>query len=280
MLTEIADGVLVHESTFLKSNAVVVQGRAGVLLVDPGIQTQEMTTLASDIRTLGQLVVAGFATHPHWDHVLWHPEFGPAPRYGTAACAADIEDVMARPDWKAVVAQVLPPDIAEDIPLERFGAITPLPAGTDVLPWDGPRVRIVEHRGHAVGHAAVLVEDSGVLVAGDMLSDILMPFLDLEAADPIGDYLAALDRFEGIAEEVYLVIPGHGSVGDRDQLRARIELDRAYVLAMRDTGDAEDPRLDAPANDSVWLPDVHAWQRQQLAERAGGTTRTERSVSS
>ena len=35
MLTPIADGVLVHESEFLQSNAVVVQGREGVLLVCP-----------------------------------------------------------------------------------------------------------------------------------------------------------------------------------------------------------------------------------------------------
>jgi glyoxylase-like metal-dependent hydrolase (beta-lactamase superfamily II) len=42
------------------------------------------------------------------------------------------------------------------------------------------------------GHAALLIEEHGVLVAGDMLSDILMPFLDLQAATPIEDYLDAL----------------------------------------------------------------------------------------
>ncbi len=38
MLRQVADGVLIHESEFIQSNAVVVQGRAGVLLIDPGIQ--------------------------------------------------------------------------------------------------------------------------------------------------------------------------------------------------------------------------------------------------
>jgi hypothetical protein len=37
MLRRVAEGVLVHESEFCGSNAVVVQGRAGVLLIDPGI---------------------------------------------------------------------------------------------------------------------------------------------------------------------------------------------------------------------------------------------------
>jgi glyoxylase-like metal-dependent hydrolase (beta-lactamase superfamily II) len=82
--------VLIHESGFCQSNAVVVQGRAGVLLVDPGIQGSEMACLANDLSGSGQTVVAGFSTHPHWDHLLWDARFGSAPRYGTARCAAAI----------------------------------------------------------------------------------------------------------------------------------------------------------------------------------------------
>ena len=94
MLTEIAEGVHVHESEFIKSNSVVVEGSAGVLLIDPGITTDEMACLARDLRERGLAVAAGFSTHPDWDHVLWHPDFGDAPRYGTAACAASIVDAQ------------------------------------------------------------------------------------------------------------------------------------------------------------------------------------------
>ena len=41
MLRQVEEGVLIHESEFCQSNAVVVQGRAGVLLIDPGIQGSE-----------------------------------------------------------------------------------------------------------------------------------------------------------------------------------------------------------------------------------------------
>ena len=101
MLKQVADGVLVHESEFIQSNSVVVQGRAGVLLIDPGITRDEMATLANDLRELGQPVVAGFSTHPHWDHVLWHANFGDVPRYGTARCAAAMRDLLSSADWKA-----------------------------------------------------------------------------------------------------------------------------------------------------------------------------------
>ncbi len=208
MLKQVAEGVLVHESEFIQSNCTVVQGRDGVLLIDPGITVNEMAGIASDLRDVGQPVVAGFSTHPDWDHVLWHPDFGDTPRYGTARCAASIRDVLSQADWRDQVAEGLPPEHAGEIPpMDLLGLITGLPAGATEIPWDGPTVRILEHQAHAPGHAALLVGESGVLVAGDMLSDILMPFLDLEAADPLNDYLKALDQFETVAGNVAAVIP-------------------------------------------------------------------------
>jgi glyoxylase-like metal-dependent hydrolase (beta-lactamase superfamily II) len=267
MLRSVADGVLIHQSEFLQSNAVVVQGRAGVLLIDPGITSDEMACLANDLHDLGQPVVAGFSTHPHWDHLLWHAKFGEAPRYGTARCAADIKDLLSQADWKAQVSQVLPPDIGDQIPLDDlFGQITGLPAKTEQIPWDGPAVRIIEHQAHAPGHAALFIKERGVLVAGDLLSDILIPFLDLDAADPIKDYLAALRLLAGVVDDIDVVIPGHGSVDGADQVRARIEQDRAYMQALRDGGGSDDPRLAASLNED-WLPGVHEWQAQQIAQK-------------
>jgi glyoxylase-like metal-dependent hydrolase (beta-lactamase superfamily II) len=269
VLIQVAEGVLVHESEFLRTNAVVVQGRAGVLLIDPGVTGDEMACLANDLRELGQPVVAGFSTHPHWDHLLWHAGLGAPPRYGTARCAATVRGRLSDAGAKARVAALIPPDIAEQVPLDLLGLITGLPAETARIPWDGPRVRIIEHQAHAPGHAALLIEERGVLVAGDMLSDVLIPMLDLnDTADPIEDYLAALRLLEGVAGDVDVFIPGHGSVGGSDQIPARIEQDRAYVHALRDAGVLSDPRLGPSATfGKDWLPGVRERQLQHLARR-------------
>jgi len=148
--------------------------------------------------------------------------------------------------------------------------ITGLPAEMAQVPWDGPQVRIIEHQAHAPGHAALLIEERGVLVAGDMLSDVLIPMLDLnETADPIEDYLAALRLLEGVAGDVDVLVPGHGSIGGADQVRARIDQDRAYVHALRDAGVPGDPRVGPSATyGKDWLPGVHARQLQRLARRS------------
>jgi glyoxylase-like metal-dependent hydrolase (beta-lactamase superfamily II) len=268
MLKLVAKGVLVHESTFCQSNAIVVQGQAGVLLVDAGVQGSEMSCLANDIRELGQPVVAGFSTHPHWDHLLWHAELGAAPRYGTARCATTARDRLSDASAKSRVAQLIPPDIVGQVPLDLLGLITGLPPATDRVPWDGPQVRIVEHQAHAPGHASLLVEERRVLVAGDMLSDVLVPMLDLSGTpDPIEDYLAALRLLEGVADYADVVIPGHGSVGGTDQVSARLEQDRAYVHALSDGGVPNDPRV-GPSAMFDWLPGVHERQLQHLARRS------------
>ena len=269
MLRQIAEGVLVHESEFILSHAVVVQGRAGVLLIDPGVTGDEMACLANDIREVGQPVVAGFSTHPHWDHVLWHAGLGAAPRYGTARCAAAVRDELSDPDAKANLTDHLAEtEIAGQVPLDLYGLVSALPAEATEIPWDGPRVRLIEHQAHAPGHAALVVEESRVLVAGDMLSDVLIPMLDLDGADPIEDYLAALRLFKDLAADVEVVVPGHGSVGGADEVHARIEQDRAYVLAVRAAEVPSDPRIGPSAKPGwEWVSDVHEGQLQGLAER-------------
>ena len=269
MLRQVAEGVLIHESEFCQSNAVVVHGRAGVLLIDPGVLGHEMTALADDLRELGQPVVAGFSTHPHWDHLLWHARLGAAPRYGTARCAATVRERLPDARAKARVAAVMiPPDIAGQVPLDLLGDIAGLPAETARIPWDGPQVRVIEHQAHAPGHAALLIEERGVLVAGDMLSDGLIPMLDLnDAGDPIERYLAALRLLEGVAGDVDVLVPGHGSVGGADQAPARIDRDREYVHALRDGHAPSDPRL-GPSATFDWLPSVHERQLQHLARRS------------
>jgi glyoxylase-like metal-dependent hydrolase (beta-lactamase superfamily II) len=273
VLRQVADGVLIHQSAFLQTNTVVVQGRAGVLLIDPGIRGDEMLCLANDLHELGQPVVTGFSTHPHWDHLLWHASLGAAPRYGTARCAATARAWLSDARWKARIPRLIPPELVEQVPLDLLGLITGLPPEAEQIPWDGPHVRIIEHQAHAPGHAALLIEERGVLIAGDTLSDVLIPLLDFnDTADPIEDYLAALQLLERAAGDVDVVVPGHGSIGEADQIRARIEQDRAYVRALRDDKAVNDPRI-GPSATHDWLLGVHERQQQNLARsRAPGSS--------
>src|SRR6476620_11506607 len=133
MLTQVAEGVLVHQSEFCQTNAVIFHGHAGVLLIDAGVLGDEMACLANYLSEAGDTAVAGFSTHPHWDHLLWHATLGGAPRYGTARCAATVRDRLSDAGAKARVAALIPPDIIERVPLDLLGFITGLPAETELF---------------------------------------------------------------------------------------------------------------------------------------------------
>jgi glyoxylase-like metal-dependent hydrolase (beta-lactamase superfamily II) len=240
MLNEVADGVWVRQSGWVWSNAVVVCADDGLVLVDPGIAGSDLAELADDVDRLGLPVIAGFCTHPHWDHLLWHPRFGDVPRYATAAAAQSASEVRER-------AQAMAAESATGIPLDLVALLTPLPAGGGPLPGT-----VVEHEAHAIGHAALLLEDRGVLIAGDMLSDVLIPLLDARRHGQVDAYDAALDRLEEAAAQADVVVPGHGAVARGSEVAARLAADRAYLGALRRGEEPVDARLEQD-----WLSGPH-----------------------
>jgi glyoxylase-like metal-dependent hydrolase (beta-lactamase superfamily II) len=252
MLNEVADGVWVRQSEWVWSNAIVVRGDDGVVLVDPGIDGSDLAELADDLDGLGLPVVAGLSTHPHWDHLLWHPRFGDVPRYATAACAQLAGEARER-------AQAMAAESAEGIPLELIGLLTPLPADGAQVPGE-----IVEHQAHAIGHAAVLLADRRVMIAGDMLSDVLIPLLDPRRPGQVDAYEAALDRLGEAAQQVDVLVPGHGAVAEGPEVAARLAADRAYIDALRREVEPVDARLDQD-----WLSGPHR-SNQELARPSTG----------
>jgi len=252
MLTQTADGVFVRQSSFCQSNAVVIADAGGVLLVDPGVDGDDLAGLADDLAGMGAIPAAGFSTHPHWDHVLWHVRFGEVPRYGTRTCAAVAQERLGK-------LRDMAAGLAPGAPLDLLGAITALPAGSTRVPLRERSVRVIEHQAHAPGHAALLIDDAHVLVAGDMLSDVEMPLLDPKGNDQCKEYLAALDELEMVCEAgVTTVIPGHGSVAHGAGIHLRIELDRAYIQALQAGADPADPRIGPTATYGTdWLPQAH-----------------------
>src|SRR6516225_5663397 len=221
MLNQVADGVWVRQSEWVWTNSIAVRGEDGLILIDPGVHGFELEQLADDVDGLGIPVVAGFSTHAHWDHLLWHPRFGDVPRYVTPAGARAASEAGER-------AQTMAAESASGIPLELVGLLTPLPPDGGPVPGE-----IVEHQAHAIGHAAVLLADRGVLLAGDMLSDVLIPLLDSRRPGQVGAYQTALDRLGEAARRVDVLVPGHGAVAEGPEVAARLAADHAYIDALR-----------------------------------------------
>jgi glyoxylase-like metal-dependent hydrolase (beta-lactamase superfamily II) len=242
-LTEVAPGVLVATSSYALTTSTVVVGSAGgCLVIDPAVTAADLAGLAAELAARGLRPAVGWSTHPHWDHVLWSAALGDAPRYAAPAAVS-----LAETDRESILEYIRQSVPGHD--LDLVGRMQALDA--PAIPWDGPEARLIVHDGHAPGHGAVFLPDTGVLVAGDMCSDMEIPLLDTVADDPLGDYRTGLDRLRSVSG-VRQVVPGHGHVGDDAELRRRLALDAAYLDTVSAGQSHDDPRL---------TPDSPKWMR-------------------
>ena len=260
-LEEVAPGVLVATSRFMATNAVVVANGRDVLVVDPGVHLDELESLGAELLVRRLEPVGAFATHAHWDHVLWHRDLGDAPRW---ASTPTVTEAVAH--HHELVDQA---EAVVELDDERLGLdLVPVEGA---LPWDGPEAVLVTHDAHAAGHTALHLPELGLLVAGDMGSDIEIPLLEHGVAGPAAllAYHEGLERLAALAP-VDLVVTGHGHVCDGAMWRRRLDADRRYLDDLTAGRDSDDTRLVEP-----WLVDADAGMRASLTKarwRAWATT--------
>jgi hydroxyacylglutathione hydrolase len=238
-LTEVARGVLVATSRRDLTCSTVLVHADTALLVDPAWDPDELDSLAAWIAAAGLTVAGGFATHAHHDHVLWHPDFGSAPRWASPTAAESAEAHRAEllellgDEWPARLAALV-------------GRVVPLVSRE--IPWPGTKAEIVIHDGHSAGHAAVWLAGPRVLLAGDMLSDVELPLADETGTRSYDEALTLLRPYVGRAE---ILVPGHGRPSTAPI--ARWEADRRYLDAVLSGRAVDDQRL---AN--AGMPAAHA----------------------
>ena len=180
------------------------------------------TGLGLDAPAWGELGIERIAiTHFHPDHVggaeAASAETGAAVFQG-ALDYAQCERVWGSTDWPERIADWflthgVPQPIAHEL-LEQGHAFAPFIrfARDPELLYEGSELdgwRVVDLPGHADGHIGFLRD--GVLVGGDHLLARITPAVGLypeSRPDPLGDYLASLQRTIELAPRI--VYPGHG----------------------------------------------------------------------
>jgi hydroxyacylglutathione hydrolase len=250
-LTEVAPGVLVATAVQYTTTSTVLVGAGGsCLVVDPSVTVAEVIGLADEVARRNLRPVAGWATHAHWDHVLWCAELGDVPRYSTQR---GVE--LAQRERAGLIEGVNGAAPGHDLGL--FGRLTALEGNR--IPWDGPAAMVVEHDAHEIGHGAIFLPETGTLLAGDMLSDLEIPLLSPGDRDPVGRYRAGLELLAAL-DVVRVVVPGHGHVGDAIEFRRRVDADRRYLDNLeRGDREADDERIS-----SGWLLSEHERQFSML----------------
>jgi glyoxylase-like metal-dependent hydrolase (beta-lactamase superfamily II) len=211
----------------------LLPGSDGWTLVDTGLGLPEAAERWEPVLAeLDAPVVRIVVTHFHPDHAGGGEDAqaltGARVHQGTCDYE-QCEGVWGRADWSErladyLLAHGLPEPFADELrqearlfaPFIRFARDPErLQEGDDVEGW-----LVLELPGHADGHICLLRD--GVLVAGDHLLQKITPTVGLypdSRPDPLGDYLASLERTIELAPR--MALPGHHDVVSDPSGRAR-----------------------------------------------------------
>jgi glyoxylase-like metal-dependent hydrolase (beta-lactamase superfamily II) len=227
---------LVLTSSIWQTNAVAVRAGDEAVLIDSPYFPDELEMLPSLLAQAGFTPNGLLATHADYDHLLARLAF-PSLTLGIGEPTA----VRLRAEPGAAQRELRDADaenyVHRDTPLALGNAqALPVPGKIDL---GSEEIELHPAEGHTADGTAFMARFADVLVCGDYLSDVEIPWLS--SGGSLDDYRATLARLAPLVETAATVVPGHGSPHERDAALRILDEDVDYLDALQ-RGD-ERPRL-------------------------------------
>jgi glyoxylase-like metal-dependent hydrolase (beta-lactamase superfamily II) len=226
--TEVAARVWVARYEWYDVNITVIEGAAGLLVVDTHASTKAAREVIADLRRLSPRPVVGLVnTHEHVDHVFgnaaFREEYGEVPitahevaAFNTVPHGEQVKaSSVARGDQRAeelAETEIVPAD-------HTFSSVATIDLGDRAVELVHPG------RGHTGGDLVVRIDDADVVLAGDLVEESAPPAYG-DDCFPM-DWPRSLDLALELIGPATVVVPGHGVPVDRDfvqEQRASIDV--------------------------------------------------------
>lgn len=215
---EVADRVWVARYDWFDVNVTLIGGERGLIVVDTHGSTAAAREVIDDVRRLNAGEVVGIVnTHAHFDHSFGNHAFrtayGAIPVHAHENAAGELAGFVERtqreyaadlddPHRDEIAAtEIVPPD-------HTFSSVTALDLG------DRSVELLFPGRGHTSGDLLVAVPDAHVMLAGDLLEESAPPAIGRDSW-PM-EWPLSLDMLLSLTTSKSVIVPGHGSVVDRD----------------------------------------------------------------
>jgi cyclase len=211
----VADNVV--QITGLGTNAVIVTGPEGALMVDcgPAERSEELLRFVSKYPGAGRVSVL-YNTPRHWDHTSGNERFAKA---GSKIAAHENTKLWLGAnffsDWQG---RRYVPRPKEAWPTQTFYTSGKTAFGKDEVVYG------YLPRAHTDGDIYIFLPSQNVLVAGDLVSVGSYPVLDYTTGGWIGGMTDASKALLEVVDEKTLIVPGTGPVQSRADLKAQSDM--------------------------------------------------------
>jgi glyoxylase-like metal-dependent hydrolase (beta-lactamase superfamily II) len=222
--------VIVATSRIWQTTCTLVRSGGEAFVVDSPVLPDEIELVPVIAQQAGWSVVGCLVTHADWDHLLIRYAYPDAPLGVAETTAARLRNEPGVPQ-RALRAFDEEHYVVRPNPLSLGGRdvfqALPVPGHCGIGEQE---LELHPADGHTADGMAVWVPWARILIAGDYLSPVEIPWIS-EGGSARG-YLATLNRLAPLVDEAEHVVPGHGDVLDGARAAAILREDRAYLEAL------------------------------------------------
>jgi cyclase len=209
------------KTTKLSDSVYMIQGAGGNLGLSVG---DDATVLIDDqFAPLTEKIQAAIAkvtakpvrfllnTHWHGDHTGGNENFGKA---GVVIFAHEnVRKRMSTEQFMEFINMKEPPSPKAALPMVTF-------AGAITFHLNGDEIRVMHvPRAHTDGDAIVQFVSSNVIHTGDVMFNGMYPFIDVDSGGSVDGVISACDRILAMAGDDTKIIPGHGPLATKADLK-------------------------------------------------------------
>lgn len=226
------DQVTVFQSCLYKTTSTVINLEKAVIIVDPNWlpnEIEEIATFVNSIVLNKRLYI--IYTHSDFDHIIASGAFANATVIASKA-------FYENPEKENCVAAIRQFDEAYYI----SRGYTPVYPHVDIIiEQDGQQVEIGGTTvtfflapGHTADSLFIILQNEGIFISGDYLSDVEFPFI----YSSYEDYISTVEKAQQIilAYSISLHIPGHGSVTEVvEDIQLRVDQSLHYLKQVKET---------------------------------------------
>jgi glyoxylase-like metal-dependent hydrolase (beta-lactamase superfamily II) len=231
--------VIVVISQFWQTTCTAVRSGEEGFVIDSPVLPEELEALPGVLEQAGFLVSGLLSTHADWDHLLGRLAF---PQASLGCAESSLNRLHAEPG----AAQRELREFDDEHYVERsrplaLAGLQSLPVPGRLALGDRHELELHPAGGHTADGMAVLIPWAGVLVCGDYLSPVEIPWIS--PGGSLEAYRATLGRLRPLVERAETVVPGHGRPCDSADALRLLDEDLRYLEELERSGaDASLPR--------------------------------------
>jgi glyoxylase-like metal-dependent hydrolase (beta-lactamase superfamily II) len=247
----VSPDALVVTSGFWQTNAIALRSGEEAMLVDSPYLPEELEALPGVLAGSGFEPDGLIATHADFDHVLGRLAY-PGMTLGLAE--SSVERLHRAPGEAQRALRTYDAEfyVARGAPLS-LGQVQALPVPGHVEIGDR-ELELHPAEGHTVDGMALFDRGQGLLIVGDYLSDVEIPWIH----GSLADYRATLARLAPLVEQAETVVPGHGAPHDRETALRLLDEDVEYLDTLERGEDTLPEGRDSKAQRGIHAENVAA----------------------